>query len=202
VLTPTLFISYHSDINSFLAGTTSHMFTDDIAVILAGQLGLRYSEQCIDLEKRVTKFLEYLEYYSVLADQPLNYSKTEAMFISRAIGNPKFDLVFHSHNSIINWQKNYKYLGYIISRKLDWGNLIRHTEMKIRRCISLINSFKILGSSTPNLRLALFHSFALPIFSWIYPLFPLFTQTQQKKLSHVYFSFLWKIDVFHIGIGF
>ena len=75
------------------------MFADDIAVILTGQLGLRYSEQCIDLEKRVTKFLESIEYCSVLADQPLNYSKTEAMFSSRAIGNPKFNLVFHSHNT-------------------------------------------------------------------------------------------------------
>lgn len=127
-------------------GTTSHMFADEIAVILAGQLGLRYSEQCLDLAKRVNKFLDYLEYYSVLADQPLDYLKTEAMFSSRATGHPKFDLVFPNQNSIVKWQKNYKYLGYIISRKLGWSNLIWHTEMKIRRCISLINSFKLFGS--------------------------------------------------------
>ena len=154
VLTPTLFITYHCDMYSFLAGATSHMFADDVAAIVSGQMGLRFTDQCIDLEKRLCKFLDQLEFYSVLADQPLNFSKTEAMFSCRAIANPKFNLAFPSDNSTLNWKKEYKYLGYIISRKLGWSKLIHNTEIKIRRSISLIKSFKIFGCSSPKLRLA------------------------------------------------
>jgi hypothetical protein len=95
VLTPTLFITFHCDMGQFLSGCTSHFFADDVAAILAGQLGIRYSDQCLDLEKRVKSFLDKLELYSRLADQPLNRSKTEALFSARAIGLPKFNITFN-----------------------------------------------------------------------------------------------------------
>ena len=103
ILTPTIFISYHCDMYSFLAGATSHMFADDMATIVSGQIGIRFTDQCIDLEKRLSKILDQLEFYSVLADQPLNFLKTEAIFSCRAITKPKFNLVFSSNNSTLNW---------------------------------------------------------------------------------------------------
>jgi hypothetical protein len=69
-------------------------FADDVAAILAGQLGMSYIGQCLDLEKRIKSFLDRLEFYSLLADQPLNHSKTEALFSARAVGYPKFDIKF------------------------------------------------------------------------------------------------------------
>ncbi|CAF4071385.1 unnamed protein product, partial [Rotaria sp. Silwood2] len=96
VLTPTLFISYHCDMGQFLSQCTSHFFADDVAAILAGHLGVRYTSQCIDLEKRIKSFLDSLEYYSCLADQPLNRTKTKAMFSARAIGSPNFNITFDS----------------------------------------------------------------------------------------------------------
>ncbi|CAF1246698.1 unnamed protein product [Rotaria sordida] len=88
VLTPTLFITYNCDMGCSLSGCISHFFADDLAGIMAGQLGIKYSSQCLDLEKRVKVFLGQLEYYSCLTDQPINFNKTEAMFTVRAIGNP------------------------------------------------------------------------------------------------------------------
>ncbi|CAF1376039.1 unnamed protein product [Rotaria sp. Silwood1] len=80
----------------FLSQCTSHFFADDVAAVLTGQLGVRYTNQCIDLEKRIKSFLDSLEYYSCLADQPLNRTKTEAMFSARAIGPPNFNITFDS----------------------------------------------------------------------------------------------------------
>ncbi|CAF4048349.1 unnamed protein product, partial [Rotaria sordida] len=115
----------------FLSQCTSHFFADDVAAILAGQLGVRYTNQCIDLEKRIKYFLDSLEYYSCLADQPLNKTKTEAMFSARAIGSPNFNITFDSgDNKSINWKQEYKYLGYIISSRLGWGKLLKDTECK------------------------------------------------------------------------
>ncbi|CAF4439069.1 unnamed protein product [Rotaria sp. Silwood2] len=76
VFTPTLFITYNYDMGSSLSGCISHFFADDLAGIMAGQLGINYSSQCLDLEKRVKVFLDQLEYYSCLTDQRINLNKT------------------------------------------------------------------------------------------------------------------------------
>ncbi|CAF5209814.1 unnamed protein product, partial [Rotaria magnacalcarata] len=150
----------------FLSGCTSHFFADDVAAILSGQLEVRYTSQCIDLERHVKSFLDSLEYYSCLADQPLNRTKTQAMFSARAIGSPKFNIMFDSgDDESICWKSEYKYLGYIISSKLGWGKLLKDVECKVRKRISLIKSFKLFGCSSPSLRKALFYSHVLPLFT-------------------------------------
>jgi hypothetical protein len=47
-------------------------FADDLAAVIAGQIGIRYTDQCIDLERRLPSFFDHLEYYSALAVQPIN----------------------------------------------------------------------------------------------------------------------------------
>ncbi len=71
--------------------------------------------------------------------------------------------------------------------------MINKTKVKIRQRISLIKSFKLYGSSSPHLRRTLFLSFVLPLFTWIYPIFPLLTEKQQEDLSHFYFSCLRRV---------
>ena len=194
VLTPTLFITFNCDMGLSLPGCVSHFFADDLAAIVAGQLGVRFMNQCIDLEKRIKIFLDQLEYYSCLTDQPINAVKTEAIFSARAVGLPKFDIHFNNgDDGKIKWVQEYKYLGYFISRKLGWGKLLNRTKIKVRQRISLINSFKIFGTSSPRLRKVLVSSFVLPIFTWIYPIFPLLSVNQQHDLSHFYYTSLRRV---------
>ncbi|CAM4839407.1 unnamed protein product, partial [Rotaria magnacalcarata] len=177
VLSPTLFITYNCDFGSSLASCTSHLFADDLAVIVADQLGIKYSYQCLDLEKRIKIFIDHLEYYSYLTDQPINTNKTQALFTARAIGHPKFDIHFNSGSKEkINWVPEYKYLGYLISSRLGWDKFL-----------------KLFGCTSPTLRKTLFLSFVLPIFTWVYPIFPFLSVKQQSELSHFYFSSLGRI---------
>ncbi|CAF3804835.1 unnamed protein product [Rotaria sp. Silwood1] len=126
VLSPTLFITYNCDLGSSLAGCISHLFADDLAGIVADQLGIKYTYQCLDLEKRLKVFIDHLEYYSCLTDQPINTNKTQALFTTRAIGHPKFDIHFNlGSKEKINWVSEYKYLGYLISSKLGWGKFLK-----------------------------------------------------------------------------
>ncbi len=158
------------------------------------KLGVRYTDQCIHLEKIIKSFVDHLECYSCLSAQPINFSKTEALFSARAIGLPKFDIFFnHVKDEKIKWAKNFKYLGYWISPKLGWREMIKKLEVKIRQRISLIKSIKLYDSSSPHLRRMLFSSFVLPLFTWIYPLFPLLTEKQQEDLSHFYFICLRRV---------
>ncbi|CAF1507255.1 unnamed protein product, partial [Rotaria magnacalcarata] len=125
VSSPTLFITYNCDLGSSLANCTSHLFADDLAVLVAGQLSIKYSYQCLDLEKRIKVFIDHLEYYSYLTDQLINTNKTQALFTARAIGHPKFDIHFNSASKEkINWVPEYKYLGYLISSKLGWDTFL------------------------------------------------------------------------------
>jgi len=153
------------------------LFADDLVGVISGQVSLKYSEQCLDLEKRCKKFLDHLEYYALLSDQPINLDKSVAMFAARAIGHPEFDIHFNdSSKTMIRWAPDFKYLGYIISSKLGWGKLLKSTRFKVRQRVCLIKSFKLFGCTSPPLRKALFSSFVLPLFNWIFPIFPLLSK--------------------------
>ena len=56
--TPTLLITYHYDMAEYIPTTMSFVFADDLAVVLAGQMGIKYTEQCLDLERRLSTFME------------------------------------------------------------------------------------------------------------------------------------------------
>jgi len=116
------------------------------------------------------------------------------MFSARAIGNPKFDIHFNDCSQTkIRWVPDFKYLGYIISSKLGWGKLLKSTMFKVRQRVCLIKSFKLFGCTSPLLRKALFSSFVLPLFTWIYPIFPLLSKKQQDDLSHFYSTCLRRV---------
>ncbi|CAF3324358.1 unnamed protein product [Rotaria sp. Silwood2] len=123
-LTPTLFITYHSDMADFIPGAMSFFFADDLAAVLAGQIGLKFTDQCLDLERRLQTFFKQLEFYSVLAVQPINYSKTQTMFSARAVCYPNPMPEVRCGDNAIEWVSSFKYLGYWLTTKLGWGNVI------------------------------------------------------------------------------
>ena len=192
---PTLFLTFHSDIENFIGMCTPFSFADDLAAVVAGRIGVEFTEQCLDLERRLEKFFINLEYYSLLTQQPINYRKTEAMWSSRAIRYPVLDI--NCGNQKIRWVKNYKYLGYWVSPRLGWNLMIRKTTLKIRERVNKIERFRLNGFTAPELRKALFSTFVLPLFVSLFPIFPLFTRRQQEDLSHLYFTCLKRVS-FHL----
>jgi hypothetical protein len=65
--------------------------------------------------------------------------------------------------------------------------------MKIRQRVSLINSFRLFGLTSPQLRRVLFSSYVLPLFTWIFPIYPFLTDKQKNDLSHFYFTCLRRV---------
>jgi hypothetical protein len=68
--------------------------------------------------------------------------------------------------------------------------MIHKTVTKIRQRVSLVNSFRITGSSSAALRKALFLSYVLPLFTWLFILFPLLTQKQRNTSGGQMFELL------------
>lgn len=192
-LTPSLFITYHADMGDFLPMAMSFFFADDLAAVVAGQMGIKYTEQCIDLERRLHSFFAHLEYYSILAVQPINYAKTQVMWSARAVEYPNPMPKLHCGGHSIEWVNSYKYLGYLITTKLGWGQGISNTQMKIRQQTAMINSIRFGGSTSPTLRRVLFSTFVLPFFTWLYALYPLFTDLQRANLTHFYYTSLKRV---------
>ena len=193
-LTPSVFISYHSDMDNFIQKCSAFYFADDLAAVMAGHIGIRYLGQCLDLEKKLKVFFDYLEYYSLLAAQPINYEKTEAFWSARAWGvheGPKFNIWCGDHQ--IKWCSAFKYLGYWISPKLGWSTMISKTVLKIRQRIGMINSCRIYGTSSRELRRVLFSTYVLPFFTWLFAIFPLFSPCQRRYLSHFYLNCLKRV---------
>ena len=44
------------------------------------------------------------------------------------------------------------------------------------------------GETSPTFRRVLFSSFVYPLFSWMFPIFPLFSATQRDELGHFYYT--------------
>ena len=191
VLSPSLFIAFHADMPSYLSWCTSHLFADDLAAIVAGRIGIRYTAQCIDIERRLKLLLDQLESYALLCMQPVNIKKTVGLWSARAIGSAPFDLELNDEKLI--WVSEFKYLGYTICPKLGWGKMIQHSKLKIRQRTSAICALRLDGETSAALRRALFSAFVSPLFSWIFPIFPLFTATQRNDLEHFYYTCLKRI---------
>ena len=71
-LTPSIFISYHSDMGDALPMAISLFFVDDLATTMTGKMVIRFTEQCIDVEKRLKSFCDSLGYYAPVAVQLIN----------------------------------------------------------------------------------------------------------------------------------
>ena len=57
--TPILFITYHADMGDFVPMTMSFSFSDNLAAVIIGQIGIRYTDQCINLERRRRCFFDH-----------------------------------------------------------------------------------------------------------------------------------------------
>jgi hypothetical protein len=96
-------------------------------------------------------------------------------------------------NNLIEWVSSFKYLGYWLTTKLGWRNIISKIRLKTRQRAALVNSFKYSGTSSTQLRRVLFSTFVQPHFTWLFSILPLFTGKQQRDLDHLYFVLLKRI---------
>ena len=87
-----LFITYHADMSDFLGCYLSHYYVDDLVAVIADSVGMKFSLQCLDLERKWKLFFDNLEYSSILIFQPISYRKIEAVWSVRAIRPPKTDI--------------------------------------------------------------------------------------------------------------
>ncbi len=195
-LTPAVFITYHSDMWSFIMNSIPNFFADDLACVVGGSIGVKYSLQCLDVERKLKQLFDHLEFYTVLSVQPINYQKTVWMWSARAVGNPKFEICMGENK--IERVNEFRYLGYLFTSKLSWASMIKQHKYKVREKMRLVRVCKFAGTSSYNHKKVLFMTFVRPLFTWLCCLFPLLTECQQVDLSHFYCTCIKRIvGTFH-----
>ena len=68
--------------------------------------------------------------------------------------------------------------------------MITEYKLKIRQRIAIVKSCHMYGSSSQRLRRILFSTYVVPLFTWLFGIFPLLTSCQQNDLNHFYMSCL------------
>ena len=90
----------------------------------------------------------------------------------------------------INWVNSFRYLGYDLTSKLGWGAMIDEYKKKIRKRVAIANACTLNGSSSREFRRIIFNAYVMPLFTWPFSIFPLFTNYQRDDLGHFSYTCL------------
>ena len=187
VLAATLFRLHVHFLPSFFFSLTSHMFADDLAIQISGDLDKRFSRNITELEERARWTLERLGKFSDDNILPVNIKKTKALLVHSVVAPSKPNIEFKGQP--IEYVNKFKYLGVTITAKLGWGIYISERIRTIRK---VYRGMKILFYSIPKseikIRKKIFSAFAMPHFIWLFSTWFFYTETQQRQIEHVYCS--------------
>ena len=172
---------------SYIAKVDTHLFADDLTIIVKGALEKRLSENVRYIEKQARPVMKSLEKFSNDYLLSVNISKTKAMMIHSAVTAEQPKVKYKG--SLIEYVNNFKFLGVEIGTKLGMGVFINNRIRKVRNIYHLLKkTFRTIPKSEINIRKKLFCAYALPHFIWLFPCWFFFSEKQQANIEHVYCS--------------
>ena len=187
VLAATLFRLHLHFLPKMFLRFNTHLFADDLAILIKGSIEKRLSENIIQLEEHAKIAMSTLEKFSKNILLPINTGKTKAMLFHSAVA-PQYPNIYLENQSI-EFVSVFKYLGVELRTKLGWGVYIQNRLSKIRNIYCALKKIfkKIPRIDIKNRRL-LFLTFALPHFIWIFMLWFFFTEKQRIDIERVYIT--------------
>jgi hypothetical protein len=148
---------------TFLEKSLPNFFADDLACVIGKRLGIKYSLQYLNLEKKLTTLFDYLEFYAILSLQSIHYEKTELMWSWRAVGKPCFEISIGKHK--ISWINSISYPECYLTSKLGWGTMIKAYKRIIRRRAAIAKSYTMGGTLSREFHGIIFNSYLMPLFT-------------------------------------
>ncbi|CAM4867060.1 unnamed protein product [Rotaria socialis] len=187
ILAATLFRLHVHFLPSAFFQLTTHLFADDLAILITGSLEKKFSLNIIELEERAKHAMNILKKFSENNLLPVNINKTKAL-LSHNIVAPKMPKI-EFKNKKIEFVNSFRYLGVTITQKLGWGSYI---DNKLRKIRNTYNAMKILFLNIPkketSLRRKIFLAFSLPHFIWLITTWFFFSENQKQKINKTYIA--------------
>ncbi|CAM4791024.1 unnamed protein product [Rotaria magnacalcarata] len=185
VLAALLFRIHIHFLPGYFTQIVSHLFADDLTIVIKGALERRLSDNIKYLEKQAEDILKSLEKFADDYILPVNISKTKAMVIHSAVATDKPKIEYK--NVPIKYVKSFKYLGIEIGTKLGWGNFVNNRLKKVRNIYAgLKKMLKAIPKDEIKIRKRLFCAYALPHFIWLFATWFFYTEKQKATIEHVY----------------
>ncbi|CAF2267304.1 unnamed protein product [Rotaria magnacalcarata] len=139
-LSPYLFIVYHCDLVTFLGAYSSHIFADDLNVLISPPICRGIKPMLKLLEDEGTKLCSKIANYSKKWKQPINLSKTVVQVFHPQVQNPVVDIYMEGKK--LEVVKEFKYLGFTWINKMSLKPLIDKTLENIQRTFSKLRWMK------------------------------------------------------------
>ena len=185
VLAATLFRLHVHKLPAQLQAYESHMFADDLAIQISGDIEKRLSKNVIELANRARIVFGILAKFAADNLLPVNEKKTKGMLVHTAVLAEKPKLEFKGQK--IEYVKSFKYLGVTISTKLGWSNFINERVRRIRNVYQGMKiAYRTITRTEIKARRTIFSAFAMPHFQWLMGVWFFFTEKQKQYIQHVY----------------
>ena len=187
VLAATLFRLHIHTLPLLFPQISTHLFADDLAIVLVGSIEKKFSVNIRDIEVKAKQAMQCLEKFALDNILPVNVSKTKALLIHSVVSPPTPKIEYQGQR--IEIVQEFKYLGVRIATKLGWGKYINARMKKIR---SIYNAMKMIYTKIPRnfsaIRRRIFLAYALPQFVWLFSTWFYFTEKQQTQITSTFSS--------------
>jgi len=179
-LSPYLFIVYHCDLVACVGAHSSHIFADDLNVLVAPPVCQKLKPMLKYLEEEGTRVCNNIAKYSRDWKQPINLSKTVVQVFHSQVTIPTFDV--HMEGQKLEEVKEFKYLGFTWTSKMSLIPTIDKTLENIQKSFSKLRWMKAGKTLSKEVLRRCFFAYSFPYFAWIFPLYPVLPKTQKELL--------------------
>ncbi|CAM4972576.1 unnamed protein product, partial [Rotaria socialis] len=130
-LSPYLFIVYHCDLVACVGAHSSHIFADDLNILISPPICREIKPMVKFLEEEGTKMCNLIANYSKKWKQSVNVSKKVAQIFHSQVQNPIINVFMDGKK--LEVAKEFKYLGFAWTNKLSLKPTIDKTFENIQR---------------------------------------------------------------------
>lgn len=183
-LSPYVFIIFHSDLVKSTGAFATHIFADDLCVLIRAPIERKLEPMLQVLEKEGTKVCNELFGYSKKWKQPINITKTVYQVFHSQIKIRPLEVLMNK----IPLQKvdDFKYLGYNWTSKLSMRKTIAYNLEKIEKSYKKLKWLKKNKKISKQVLRQCFFTYSFPFFAWLFCLFPILPTSQQNLLRRKY----------------
>ncbi|CAF2142358.1 unnamed protein product [Rotaria magnacalcarata] len=133
-----IFIVYHCDLVACVGAHSSHIFADDLNILISPLICREIKPMIKFLEEEGTKICNQIANYSKKWKQPVNVSETVAQIFHSQVPNPIINVFMNGKK--LEVVKEFKYLGFAWTNKMSLKPTIDKTLENIQRTFNSYDS--------------------------------------------------------------
>ena len=179
-LSPYLLLVYHCDIVSCVDAHSSHIFADDLNVLISPPICRGIKLMIKFLEDEGTKVCNKIAHYSKKWKRPINISKTVMQIFHSQVQNPIVDV--YTRGQRLELVQEFKYLDFTRTNKISLKPTIDRILENIQKTFTKLRWMKGGKRLSKDVLRRCFFAYSFPYFAWIFPLYPVLYKIQKELL--------------------